>query len=121
RYRNPPAQHQFQPGCSGNARGRPKGSRNLKTDLAALLDGKVEITVNGQRRRMTRQEALLLNLFHRSVGKDTKAAKTLLDLVLKLQPPDAKPEKAKPTASDNAIIENFLRRNDYVKAGGSNV
>ena len=118
---SPPAQHRFKPGQSGNPKGRPKGSRNLKTDLLALLRGNVEITVNGKRRRMTRQEAMLLSLFQRAVSKETGAARTLLDLVVKLQHPDDKTmTETTISQSDRNIVENYLRRNGYAAPGESN-
>ena len=36
-YGNPPKESRFKKGQSGNQRGRPKGSKNLKTDLAEEL------------------------------------------------------------------------------------
>ena len=36
-YKKPPKRTQFKPGQSGNPRGRPKGTKNLKTDLAEAL------------------------------------------------------------------------------------
>ena len=116
-FARPPTQSQFQQGQSGNPRGRPKGSRNLKTDLANLLRGKVEITINGERRRMTRQEAMLFSLFQRAVQKDAPAAKMLFDMAIKLELPDDQ-AKLEPTLSpaDHIIIENFLRRNGALKS-----
>jgi hypothetical protein len=119
-FGNPPSQHRFKPGQSGNPKGRPKGSSNLKTDLAALLKGNIETTVNGKRRRMTRQEAVLLSLFQRAVSKDSSAVKMLLDLVMKLQLPDDQPEaEATLTEHDRTIIDNYLRRNGHITAGAS--
>ena len=119
-FANPPSQHRFKRGQSGNPKGRPKGSRNLKTDLAALLKGNVEIIVNGKRRRMTRQEAVLLSLFQKAISKESKAAKTLLDLVIKLQMPDDRPEvEAALSQSDRNIVDNYLRRNGHIASGAS--
>jgi len=36
-YGNPPKESRFKKGQSGNRRGRPKGSKNLKTDLTEEL------------------------------------------------------------------------------------
>lgn len=117
-FGNPPSEHRFKKGQSGNRKGRPKGTRNLKTDLAAMLNGNVEITVNGIHRRMTRQEAMLLSLFQRAVSKETGAAKTLLDLVVKLLPPDSTPEIASVLSqSDQNIIDSYLRRIGYIIPG----
>ena len=107
----PPKQSQFRRGQSGNPGGRPKGTSNLRTDLANMLKAKVEITVNGEMRRMTRQEAMLLSLFQRALLKDARAAKTLFDMVMKLQLPDAHETTEEPvSAADQLIIDGFLRR-----------
>lgn len=108
----PPKHSQFRSGQSGNPKGRPKGTSNLKTDLANMLKAKVEITINGERRRMTRQEAMLLSLFQRAVQKDGRAAKTLFDMVIKLQlPEDGSKTEPDLSEADQLIIDNFLHRN----------
>ena len=33
-YKKPPIHTRFKPGVSGNPKGRPKGTKNLATDLA---------------------------------------------------------------------------------------
>lgn len=108
----PPKHSQFRRGQSGNPKGRPKKTANLKTDLAKLMGGKIEITINGEKRKANRQEALLLSLYQRALQKDARAAKTLFDMVIKLQLPEDK-FKIEPDLSeaDQLIIESFLCRN----------
>ena len=45
-YRKPPKHTRFKPGQSGNLRGRPKGTKNLKTDLMEELGEKILIRGN---------------------------------------------------------------------------
>lgn len=40
-YKKPPVAKQFQPGQSGNPAGRPKGSKNLKSELAEELQERI--------------------------------------------------------------------------------
>ena len=42
-YKRPPKATRFKAGASGNPRGRPKGSHNLKTDLTKLLKKRVTV------------------------------------------------------------------------------
>ena len=65
-YARPPKGHQFKPGQSGNPGGRPKGARNLRTDLTRMMKKHVLVRENGKqpmsghrlgtRRRMLRQD-----------------------------------------------------------------
>ena len=45
-YGKPPKHTRFQPGQSGNPRGRPKGTKNLKTDLEEELSERVQSLVS---------------------------------------------------------------------------
>ena len=54
-YRNPPHHTQFKKGQSGNPRGRPCGSKNLKTLVNEVLNELVTITENGRRRKITKR------------------------------------------------------------------
>ena len=111
-YKRPPKSGQFKAGQSGNPRGRPKGTRNLKTDLDKILRKRIRIRENGETREISRQEAVLLSLFTKAMqGGDVRAANTIVAMVLKLNPPapaDEAPEEI--TDSDRAIIEDYLNR-----------
>ena len=50
-YGKPPKQTRFKPGQSGNPRGRPSGTRNLRTDLAEELAERIAISEGGRRQR----------------------------------------------------------------------
>jgi len=110
-YKRPPKAMQFKAGLSGNPRGRPKGSRNLKTDLTKLLKKRITVREDGDVRRLSRQEAMLLGLFSKAVRGDVKATNSILAMCMKFDPPHEMRDKPKTVSeSDEAIIEDFLRR-----------
>ena len=111
-YKRPPKTGQFKPGQSGNPRGRPKGTRNLKTDLDKILRKRIRIRENGKIREIRRQEALLLSLFNKVMqGGDVRAANTIIAMVLRLNPPEPDDEAAEEvTESDLDIIEDYITR-----------
>jgi Family of unknown function (DUF5681) len=71
-YGRPPVHSQFKPDRSGNPEGRPKGSRNLMTELQRVYTAKV-IKIGGKKRRVSRLEALLLSQWERGVKGDERA------------------------------------------------
>ena len=59
-YGSPPVATRFEPGRSGNPRGRPRGSKNCKTLLAKLLEERVQ--PKPRAKRVSRFELMLENL-----------------------------------------------------------
>jgi hypothetical protein len=58
----PPKSTQFKKGQSGNPKGRPKGSKNFATVYHKVGREFVTVKENGRTRRLTKQEALLVDL-----------------------------------------------------------
>lgn len=88
-YKRPPKNRQFQKGKSGNPKGRPKNTRNLKTDLAEELTSRISITAHGRAASVTKQKALVMALITRAIKGDTRAAIVIVNLVRQLLEPDA--------------------------------
>lgn len=79
-YKKPPKDTQFKPGQSGNPKGRPKDSRNIKTVMLQVAQEEVVFhTKDGNTIAMSNQEALVRKLFQEAQKGNTRAAKVLLD------------------------------------------
>ena len=107
-YGKPPTASRFQPGRSGNPRGRPR-TKNLKTDLAEELAERVKITENGRQVKISKQRLLIKALAAKAVKGDTRAASILINLVaqtLGLDPQDERQTEL--SANDAAILADFL-------------
>jgi Family of unknown function (DUF5681) len=83
-YGKPPEHTRFPPGVSGNPRGRPKGTKNLKTDLQEELGEKVLVREGDRARRVSKQRAVVKMLVTRTLKGDARAANTLLSMMLRL-------------------------------------
>jgi hypothetical protein len=110
-FKRPPKATQFKSGQSGNPKGRPKGSRNLKTDLNDLMKKRIVIREDGEARRISRQEAVLLSLFGKAARGDVRASTTLVNMVMKLNPETSDSSRPSDIShNDQHIIDDFLRR-----------
>jgi hypothetical protein len=67
-----PKSTRFQPGQSGNPKGRPKGVRNIETDLHEALQATVEVRRAGGVRRITTQKTLLQSLVEQTLDGDPR-------------------------------------------------
>jgi hypothetical protein len=110
-YKKPPKKGQFQKGRSGNSAGRPKGSRNLKTDLEAELAETIHVSEGGMRKAISKQRALLKSLTAKGLQGDPRAANTVLSLVQKLvDQDDSAPAAEEVAAEDKAVLAEFEER-----------
>ena len=111
-YRKPPRHRQFKKGQTGNPKGRPKGAKNIKTELAEELQEKIVVRENGKPMVVSRQRAILKSLEAKALKGDTRAANVLLNLAYRYLPADeGEPEQTDIGPEDKAILENFLARN----------
>jgi hypothetical protein len=110
-YRKPPKRTRFAKGTSGNPRGRPRGARNLKTDLIEELENRIRVTEGGKRRTLTKQQALLKRIIAEALSGDHKAAALLLSLKTQYERADGvDPEGAPTSEEDRRILERYLER-----------
>ena len=88
-YGKPPRRSRFKPGQSGNPKGRPKGVRNLATQVRAVLGRRIPVLEHGQRRFASAAEALLHRYLALALKGDVKAGAFLLGLLERFQPAEA--------------------------------
>ena len=97
-YGKPPRHTCFKKGQSGNPRGRPRGSKNLRTLLNEALNELVVVTEEGGRRKITKREAIITQLVNRSASADLRALKILLDTLRDIEG-QSEPDSPRPPVS----------------------
>ncbi|HEV7340198.1 MAG TPA: DUF5681 domain-containing protein [Sphingopyxis sp.] len=108
-YGKPPKHSRFPPGQSGNPKGKQKGKKGLKTDLAEELDAKQTIQINGKPVTGRRQQLVVMALAARAAAGDLKAARTLLPLIVQvLGTEDRGAERRSLSPQDQAILDDML-------------
>lgn len=108
-YGKPPKHSRFPPGQSGNPKGKQKGKKGLKTDLADELDARQTIQINGKPVTGRRQQLVVMALAARAAAGDLKAARTLLPLIVQvLGTEDRGIERRRLSPQDQAILDDML-------------
>jgi hypothetical protein len=104
-YGRPPRHTRFQPGQSGNPRGRPRKSRNINDLITKELDTCVTITEDGKTKRITKREAIPKRLVNLAVSGDQKA----IDFLIKHEKAHGRPAPFDPTENDQANLQKVLQ------------
>ncbi len=110
-YSKPPRHTRFEPGRSGNPRGRPPGAKNMKILLSKALNELVVVTEPGGRRKVSKREAIVTQLVNRSAKADYKAIQILLGMLRDIEGnTDAHSSDAAFTEADQQIIQRIRSR-----------
>lgn len=86
-FKKPPSKHKFKKGKSGNPNGRPKGTKNLKTDLTEELAEQIMVKEGNRTIKISKQRAVIKSLVAKTLNGDTRAANALLNMMFRLMDP----------------------------------
>ncbi len=107
-FKRPPKHAQFKKGQSGNSKGRPKGTKNLKTDLVEELEERVLIKEGSSQRKITKQRAMVKSLMARSIKGDTRAMLLIYNMMQRLLDLDDSGNADQPLTDDEqAVLETL--------------
>ena len=107
-YGRPPRAHQFEPGQSGNPRGRAKGAKNEATILRELLQRKIDVRERGRLRKISVLEAILLRFTEDALKGNVRTAAFLFNRYAAAQGGETQPDDI--SEDDREILEGFVRR-----------
>lgn len=109
-YGRPPKGTRFQPGKSGNPRGRRKGAMNTATMANAALDKKIPVTEKGVRRHMSVREVAFRRLAEKAVSGDLKTLAFLLAIATEAPSAGDSLDAQNVSQQDAGIIEAYFAR-----------
>jgi hypothetical protein len=108
----PPLHTRFRKGQSGNPGGRSK--KKLHALLADALSEEVFVTIDGERRKITKREAVVHQLVNKSATADLRATKMLFDMIKEVEQKASVtspvPEPRRLDVADKEVVQNFVDR-----------
>jgi hypothetical protein len=111
-YKHPPRSTRFVKGRSGNPKGRPKGSQNLSTLISKAAQERIRVTLNGRTKRITKREAVVLQIVNKALSGEDRAAKEALNLfmIAETHDQDSAGSPSDPDERDEAVIKSLFKR-----------
>jgi Family of unknown function (DUF5681) len=112
-YGKPPRHTRFKPGQSGNAKGRPRGQRNIRTVVTELLEERIKIREGDKARTVSMLDAILRLTINNALKGDSKSLSNFFALLRQIGLLDDEPDALRSeqgNAEDETILADFLER-----------
>ena len=110
-YKKPPPQTRFRKGRSGNPKGRPRATKNLKTDLMEELAERISLREGTIRKRVSKQRAMVKTLTAKAIKGDTRATSAILGMIYRLLEDEVSVADDAPlTGEELAVLESLEAR-----------
>ena len=103
-YAKPPRKTRFEKGKSGNPTGRVKGSKNVSKLLLQALGEPVVVNENGERKRITKGEAMIKQLVNKGASGDARSIQLLLAEMRSRLESELPPDQASQPAKDQLLM-----------------
>ena len=85
-YSQPPVEHRFRKGVSGNPKGRGKGTKNYATIFMTAMTKSVTITENGTRKKISKLDAAATQLANDAARGNKKSIQLTFAWLQTLEP-----------------------------------
>ena len=105
---NPPKETQWKEGQSGNPRGRPRGVRNVATEVLRMLRTQTDVPNGDRVRSTTTQEAAYIVLRDKALAGEARALDRLLDEAARYNNEPSATKKGPLPEEDRAILDAFI-------------
>jgi hypothetical protein len=117
-FKNPPKRYQFQRGQSGNPNGRPKGTRNFKTELREELSETTCFREGDHEVSISKQRALIKRLVASAINGDARAIATVMSFCARAFGDDGDDQEQAPEDRDiaQAFASPSTKRRNKTKA-----
>lgn len=79
-YGRPPLHSRFKKGVSGNPNGRKRGAKNFATLVEEGLQERVQVTIAGKTKSVSRSQAIVLAMMTKAMKGDPRGIRMVLDL-----------------------------------------
>jgi hypothetical protein len=80
-YKKPPKHTRFQPGVSGNPKGKPKKNTTLQEEVKTILSSRVPVTIGGKKVYVTKRQLLLEQIINGAINKDPRMMRLAIPLL----------------------------------------
>jgi Family of unknown function (DUF5681) len=113
-YGKPPITSRFKPGQTGNAKGRPKGHKNLKTLIRQAMTARIVIQEGSSNRQVSKIEGVVLRQLQNALKGNDRSAMAVIRMALQLgfldDVADGNQTEATLSATDERILQELLAR-----------